>query len=380
MENLTIAKAFPPGDFIKEELEARGWTQQSLAEIMGRQTSVVSAVVNGKRAISLDIATELSSAFGTSVDYWMNLEKSYQQFVRSRSDDSISRRARLFELAPIKEMTKRNWIESSKDWSVIEQQVCGFLGIASLDEEPNAFAHAAKKSSPEEPATPAQAAWLRRAKKLARGVHAAKFSEESFADAVRNLRRLMESPEDIRQVPKVLAAAGIRLLIIENIAHAKMDGACFWLNNQVPVIVLGVRYDRIDNFWYVLTHEMGHIGERHGLDGNPIWDANLVGEDAIPFEQKSEMEKRADIFAQQTLIDQSAMENWITRTSPLYSKAKIIAFARMNHVHPAIVLGQLQHRGEVDWSHSREMLVKIRHLITQVTLTDGFGNVLPAHL
>ncbi len=380
MENQTIAKAFPPGDFIKEELEAREWTQQSLAEIIGRQTSVVSAVVNGKRAISLDIATELSSAFGTSVDYWMNLEKSYQQFVRSRSDDSISRRARLFQLAPVKEMIKRNWIEPSNDWSVIEQEVCVFLEIPSLDEEPKAFAHAAKKSSPEEPATPAQAAWLRRAKKLARGVQAAGFSEESFADAIRNIRRLMENPEDVRHVPNVLAAAGIRFLIVENIAHAKMDGACFWLNNKAPVIAMGVRYDRIDNFWYGLTHEMGHVSNRDGVNGDPVWDANLFGEDAIPFPLKSEMEKQADLFAQQVLIDQTAMENWITRIGPLYSKAKIIAFARMNHVHPAIVLGQLQHRGEVDWSHSREMLVKVRDLITPVALTDGFGNVLPANL
>ncbi|MGB7622628.1 MAG: helix-turn-helix domain-containing protein [Terriglobia bacterium] len=379
MENITVAQAFPPGDFIKEELEARGWSQQSLAEIMARQTSVVSAIVNGKRGISLDIATELSSAFGTSVDYWMNLEKSYQQFMRNRPDDSISRRARLFQLAPVKEMAKRNWIEPSTDWAVIEKQVCAFLEIQSLDEEPKAFAHAAKKSSPEEPATPAQAAWLRRAKKLARAVQAAQFSEESFADAVRSIRRLMENPEDVRQVPKVLAAAGIRLLIVENIAHAKMDGACFWLDNQ-PVIAMGVRYDRIENFWYVLTHEMGHVGHRDGVDGDPVWDANLVGEDAVPFEQKSEMEKRADIFAQETLIDQAALENWITRIGPLYSKVRILAFARMNHVHPAIVLGQLQHRKEVDWSHSREMLVKFRHLITPVALTDGFGNVLPANL
>lgn len=380
MDNLTIAKAFPPGDFIKEELEARGWTQQSLAEIMGRQTSVVSAIVNGKRAISLDIANELSSAFGTSADYWVNLEKSYQQFARSRSDNSISKRARLFELAPLKEMAKRNWIEPTNDWAVIERQVCDFLEIPSLDEEPKAFAHAAKKSSPEEPATPAQGAWLRRAKRLARGVQAARFSDGSFADAIRNIKRLMESPEDIRQVPKILAEAGIRFLIVENIAHAKIDGACFWLNNQAPVIAMGMRYDRIDNFWYVLTHEMGHVLNRDGVSGAPIWDANLVGDEAIPFEQKSEMEKQADVFAQKTLIDQAAMENWIARTSPLYSKVKILAFARMNRVHPAIVLGQLQHRKEVDWSHSREMLVKVRYLITPVALTDGFGNVLPASL
>lgn len=380
MENVTVAQAFPPGDFIKEELEARGWSQQSLAEIMGRQTSVVSAIVNGKRGISLDIATELSSAFGTSVDYWMNLEKSYQQFMRNRPDDSISRRARLFQLAPVKEMAKRNWIEPSSDWAVIEKQVCAFLEIPSLDQEPKAFAHAAKKSSPEEPATPAQGAWLRRAKKLARAVQAAQFSEKSFADAVRSIRRLMENPEDVRQVPKVLAGAGIRFLIVENIAHAKMDGACFWLDSQTPVIAMGVRYDRIDNFWYVLAHEMGHVGHRDGVNGDPVWDANLVGDDAVPFEQKSEMEKQADIFAQKTLIDQEALDDWINRISPLYSKVRILAFARMNHVHPAIVLGQLQHRKEVDWSHSREMLVKFRHLITPVTLTDGFGNVLPANL
>ena len=90
------------------------------------------------------------------------------------------------------------------------------------------------------------------------------------------------------------------------------------------------------------------------------------------------MEKRADLFAQSTLIDQDAIEDWIARTAPLYSKLKITAFARKNHVHPAIVLGQLQHRHEVDWSHSREMLVRVRHLITATALTDGFGQTLQA--
>jgi HTH-type transcriptional regulator/antitoxin HigA len=378
MENIRVAEAFPPGEFIKEELEAREWTQQTLADIMGRQASVISAIVNGKRAVSLDIATELSHAFGTSVDYWMNLEKSYQQYVHDRQDTSISRRARLFAIAPVKEMVKRNWIAPSNDWAEIEKEVCKFLEISSVEEQPKAFAHAAKKSIPEEPATPAQAAWLLRAKKLADGIHVAKFSQQSFGAMLKNLKRLMENPEDIREVPKVLAEGGVRFLIVENIAHAKMDGACFWLDEHSPVIAMGMRYDRIDNFWYVLSHETGHIHHQDGLNSDPIWDANLIGDGATPFDQKSEMEKRADVFAQQVLIDQGAIENWIIRISPMYSKARILAFAKMNHVHPAIVLGQLQHRGEVDWSHSREMLVKFRHLITPVALTDGFGQILPS--
>src|SRR3974390_462317 len=196
MSTVTIAKAFPPGDFIKEELEARGWTQQTLAEIMGRQTSVVSAVVNGKRGISLDIANELSAAFGTSADYWVNLEKLYQQFLRNRADDSVAKRARIFELAPVKDMIKRNWIKPSNNWAVIEAEVKHFLGINSIYDTPKEIAHAAKKSSSYDFATPAQRAWLIRARKMARGIQVAKFSDGSLADTIANLRALLENPED----------------------------------------------------------------------------------------------------------------------------------------------------------------------------------------
>jgi HTH-type transcriptional regulator/antitoxin HigA len=326
----------------------------------------------------LDIAKELAAAFGTSVDYWMNLEKAYQQFLHASIDDEVVRRKTLFELAPIKDMIKRNWIPPTKDWRAIEQNLLAFLDMKSIQEQPRTFAYAAKKANASEPANPAQRAWLIRAMKLARGVQAAKFTDESFATAVKKLKTLMENSDDIRHVPKVLAEGGVRFLIVENIAHAKMDGACFWLDNESPVIVMGIRYDRIDNFWYVLGHESGHVKNRDGVNEGFIWDANLVGDQAIPFEEKTDTEKRADSFAQQMLIDQEVLEDWIGRTSPLYSKAKIMGFARLNHVHPAIVLGQLQYRHEVDWSHSREMLVKIRHLVAPVSLTDGFGHVLPA--
>ncbi len=380
MDAKNIAAAFPPGEFLKEELEARGWTQNALAQILGRQTSVVSAIVNGKRAISLDIANELASAFGTSSDYWMNLEKAYQLFTKSRADDSIARRAKLFQMAPLKEMIKRNWLEPSEDWSVLELRLMSFLGISSLDEQPKLFPHAAKKPTSYESVTPAQAAWLIRARKLAKGIHAAKFSDESFSDAMKNLRHLLENPEDVRRAPKILAEGGIRFLIIENIAHAKIDGACFWLNEFSPVIAMGMRYDRLDNFWYILTHESGHVKNRDGLNGDLILDVNLVGDEAVPFDKKPEIEKRADLFAESTLVEQPEIEDWIARVRPFYSKAKIQGFARRIHVHPAIVLGQLQHRKEVDYSHSREMLVKVRDFLTASALTDGFGQVLPANV
>ena len=47
-----IAEVFPPGDFIREELEARGWTQTDLATILGRPFQVVNAIINGRKAIT----------------------------------------------------------------------------------------------------------------------------------------------------------------------------------------------------------------------------------------------------------------------------------------------------------------------------------------
>ena len=83
------AVRFPPGEFIKEELDARGWTQDDFAEILGRQRSVVSAIVNGKRTLSPEIAKDLGAAFGTSAQLWMNLETAYRLFVESHVDEAV---------------------------------------------------------------------------------------------------------------------------------------------------------------------------------------------------------------------------------------------------------------------------------------------------
>jgi len=68
------AEVFPPGDFIREELEAREWTQGDLAEILGRPLQAVNEIVAGKKAITPETAQGLGDAFGTGPELWMNLE------------------------------------------------------------------------------------------------------------------------------------------------------------------------------------------------------------------------------------------------------------------------------------------------------------------
>jgi HTH-type transcriptional regulator/antitoxin HigA len=89
------------------------------------------------------------------------------------------------------------------------------------------------------------------------------------------------------------------------------------------------------------------------------------------------MESRADGAAAEMLIPSEKMRSFIIRTKPFYSKVRINQFAQRMRVHPGIVTGQLQHRREIGFGVNREMLVKVRDVLTSAAITDGWGYMLP---
>ncbi|PKN17697.1 MAG: addiction module antidote protein, HigA family [Deltaproteobacteria bacterium HGW-Deltaproteobacteria-6] len=370
MAERRAAEVFPPGEFIKEELETRNWNQTELAEIIGRLPSVINELISGKRAISPEIAKALGEAFGTSADYWLNLESMYQLWHVADTGNVISRRARLYKIAPIKEMVKRHWIEPSENIDVLENTVKGFFKIDDLD-NPIQLPYAARCSRQEIPSASLNA-WLVRAKQLAICVDAKPFSVKSFSNCLAQLKKLMPSLQEVRHVPRILAENGIRFLVLEHLPQTSVDGVTFWLDNKSPVIVLSLRSDRIDNFWYTLAHELGHVKRKDGLT-DVIIDTNLVGNEYYLNDIQSEAEQQANLFAADFLINQSDLNNFIARVRPLYGTTKIIGFAQRIGVHPAIVIGQLQFKGEIPWSSFRKMLDKMRHVLIPSALTDGWG-------
>lgn len=365
-------ESFPPGDYIREELEARGWTQLDLAEILGRPPQAVNEIVTAKRSITPEMARDLSRAFGTSAQLWLNLESAYQLSKTLQGDDGVSRRAKLYEIAPLKEMQKRGWLEASSNVAVLEAQVLAFYGIKNLD-DPIYFKHAARKSSDYGSVSSSQLAWLYRAKHLARAVSIAdSFSDRRLEAALRQLEALKAEPEEIRHIPRILSEAGIRFLVVEPLPQTKIDGVCFWLDKASPVIALSLRYDRIDWFWHTLMHEIDHVKHREGME-QPMLDVDLVGNEAQPTEGKNEIEKRADSFAASSLVDQVKLQSFIVRCGRWFSTAQIQAFAVRVKTHPGIVVGQLQFRGKLKYTHNRDFLVKIKNIITATAVTDGWG-------
>jgi HTH-type transcriptional regulator/antitoxin HigA len=77
-------------------------------------------------------------------------------------------------------------------------------------------------------------------------------------------------------------------------------------------------------------------------------------------------------MAASLLVPSKELASFIARHRPRFSKQAICGFASQLGVHPGIVAGQLQHRGQISYSHSREMLLPVRRLITEVAITDGW--------
>lgn len=87
-----------PGDILKEELQAREWTQKEFAEIIGRPVQVVNEIIAGKKAITPETACLFSAAFGTSAELWLNLENSYRlRLLETMETSEVSHRARQLE-------------------------------------------------------------------------------------------------------------------------------------------------------------------------------------------------------------------------------------------------------------------------------------------
>jgi len=359
-EKLRPFRPIKPGEILKEELEARGWTQSDLAEVLGRPIQVVNEIIRGKKAIIPATAVELSRAFDTSPEFWLNLEAAYRLDLlhhEGGNNDEIARRAKVYSLAPIKELAKRGWISKTSDLDIIEGEVLRLLEIKSVEDRPM-LALAARKSDPYGEYSPAQIAWACRARQLARRQKVKAFDRRGFNAGVPKLARLSIEDEGIEQVPKALADLGVRLVVVDHLPQTYIDGAAFWLDAKSPVVALSLRYDRIDYFWFTLMHELAHI-RRNGKHTGHL-DDNLVGPLAQAREDKPKDEQEADDQACDWLLPHDDVLLFVSTTKPYFSKAAILEFANAAGVHPGIVVGRLQHLKEIPYSHSRGMLVKVR--------------------
>jgi HTH-type transcriptional regulator / antitoxin HigA len=320
MASFVPAEVFPPGVIIRGELDARGWTQADLAEIMERPLQAVNQIIGAKKRVTEETAKELEAALGIEAEFWLRTEALYRLRHGNPAPSAIARRAAIRQRVPLRQMIARGWLAPSNDIDEMEARVKAYLCVDSLDDNPS-FARAAKQTNYDRPLSPTQEVWLLRVKRLAETMVAPAYSPATLMNVLTELRQLLREPEGARKVPKLLSGAGVRFVIVERLPGLRVDGVCFWLNGDKPVIAMSLRHDRIDNFWFVLRHEIEHVFRGDGKDGAII---------------DNDLDEAVDVSDQERIANTAAAEFCVPQAATC--------------------------------------LEKIRHVIISSALVDGFGS------
>jgi HTH-type transcriptional regulator / antitoxin HigA len=365
-------EVLPVTEHIKDELEARGWLHKDLAFVVGRSVDQINNLMAGRTELSAEMAQELGIVFGQGGQHWLALDAAYRLSQARVNLPLVQRRSAIFGY-PIKELQKRRWIAESDKASDLEYELKRLLKTDDLDQplslygnEDLPFEASFKRTVKSVHLNKPEKAWLARAIELAHCCPTVQYKEATIERLQQDLRRYAAKSQAIRRVPELLARYGIKFVIIEPLKNVSIDGASFWLDRNSPVIVMSLRFDNIGSFWFALMHEVEHIKNRDALSF-----------DDLQKKQTDEKEKVANKNAADRLVPQDELDRFVQTYGPRYSEARINNLATRLQIHPGIIVGQLQHRGEISYAAFKSMLTKVRHLAVDLAFTDGWGRPIP---
>jgi HTH-type transcriptional regulator/antitoxin HigA len=212
--------------------------------------------------------------------------------------------------------------------------------------------------------------------KIAENMEAPIFSEEHLRKRLPEIRAHLLDKDDLIQIPEILRQCGVRFVLVEALPASKIDGVCVWVRGQ-PAIGMTTRLDRLDNFAFVLRHEIEHVLRGDGREETFA----PVDEIGVDFESndRPEEEQIADKEAAEFAIPRGQLDSFILRKGKFISEQDVLAFANRIGVHPAIVVGQIQHKMK-KYGWLRKYQTSIRDYLFDWKFIDGWGRQFPTGL
>ncbi|MFW5891080.1 MAG: HigA family addiction module antitoxin [bacterium] len=357
-KNIRPTILIPPGEHIKEELEEREWTQKEFAEILGVTPKTISNIIKGKQGITPEMANLIGKAFGTSAEVWMNLETNYR--IRLTTDEekekAVEAKSILFDNLPINELKKKDWLKAGAD---IIDSIKNILGINNITESyfESKLGVNFRKSDKKEQITNHAKIWVEMSKRIAEGFHKniTNYDKSKLIQVIKNLHKFSNKGNGIAEFIELLNENGVIFFVLSHLSKTYIDGASFLSDNN-PVIVYTKRYDRIDNFWFVIAHELGHVIKHINNQNDYFWD-DLKDNNG----DYTGIEKEADEIALD-LLKKHEITVFFEDYNKIYED-DIIDCSKKIDIHPGIVVGILQHEKKLSYRYHNKLKGKVSNLI-----------------
>ena len=321
MSGLSRDMIIHPGETLKEVMEDRNMSQQELAYRTGVTPKHISTVLNGEKNITSSFAKKLEYAFNIDAEFWMNLQADYDN-----------------ELLEFDELHNI----STEDISIFKK----------LKDE-IAFIYRAQTSVKYDPYV--LFAWQRICDSLSEKIETKELLQ---ADQITNLidicpkiKELSLLPQEkfITKLQEYFSSCGIAFVIAPSFKGAPVQGYIKTAQNGKTAICMTFRQKRADIFWFTLFHEIAHF-----INGDSK-------QKFIDFEStENSKELKADLFAQNTLIEQDDYQNFISEHN--FTLNSIKDFSKKQNILPAILIGRMQNEKLLKWTDYSEQIVKYEKL------------------
>jgi HTH-type transcriptional regulator / antitoxin HigA len=320
-----------PQEAIKFRMEQAGLTRKDLAPYLGGK-SKVSEVLSGKRGLTLSAVRALHEHFGIPAE--VLIKKQQEPLPASFRDLDFKR-------FPLKQMEEhgafkgfvgkvtKDKAEETIRWLIDRGGGFGALPAAGF----RSTAGMRLKATLDRYAI---LAWSLQVLALAHeSSRLTDFSPgaltSKFFQTLVSLSVLDNGPQS---AVDFLSKVGIYLIVVPHLKHTYLDGAVFFRADSGPVIGLTLRHDRLDNFWFVLFHELGHLACGHLRKGK-TW----IFDDLDLTQSESTEEAEADTFARDSLLP----TDFDLHLNRQLSAADILRYAKEKSISPSIVAGRIQH-------------------------------------
>jgi HTH-type transcriptional regulator/antitoxin HigA len=300
-----------PAQAIKFRMAQTGLSQRDLIPYLGSK-SRVSEILNGQRQPTVDQIRALHQHLGIPV---VSLIGSFKhEPAVGPSSTSIAAEGTLRKLGVIK----------------LKENLSGFLSRSKALTPAVAMLRKTRTERTNAKTDMASLeAWCAAALSRAEAVTIERVKISDPTKAARKLAQVSMLPDWQYQIERALSRLGIILVIMEHLPGTFLDGAAMCRGDGVPVIVLTLRHDRLDNFWFTLLHEFAHVVCHLNSKRQIILDDLDVTSSEI-------IEAEADSFARDALIPSSI---WMS-INENSSTEEVLEAATKAGVHQSIAAGR----------------------------------------
>lgn len=328
-ESRVFPKSLPdPIEAIKFRMEQADLKPADLIPYIGSR-SRVSEILSGKRQLTLDMVRALSNGLGIPAEVLIRKPESNENTNYEAWDNRLVAemdKRGYFGNASIKKSTKSELLKSFFDSLGTQLQFAVMHRKSHYRSSPLTDKHALD-------------AWATRVIKKTQQIKISRKYKQGMIDLgfMQELAKLSVKENGPLLAQEHLKNNGIILIVEDHLPRTYLDGGVILINKDNPVIGLTLRYDRLDNFWFTLMHELAHIALH--FDQDIFYDEieNVKGVDINSREQE------ADALAEEALLPKAKWEVSPARLIPSSMAAN--SLANELGVHVAIIAGQIRHKG-----------------------------------